>query len=289
MKTHPLYDLIHAESPQTLDDYKFAFLKIIHKICLLGLWRGRFFEYATFYGGTALSMVYNLDRFSEDLDFSLLKQTEAFSLSSFLKYVEKELNSWGIDATVTMIEKEPGNIESAIIKKNTKKAFISMSIPKEITNSLHHNEVSKVKFDIFPALGFRSEFKYILDPIPFNIRVMNISDNFAGKIHAMLARRWGNRTKGRDWYDFIWFVKRNTKLNIKYLENRLKNSGYLQQENKLDLPYLQKLLLERINNLDIKQAKEDVLPFVKDHRQLENWSEELFIYLVDSLEVRRQL
>lgn len=288
MKKHPLYDLIQAESPKSLEDYKFAFLKIIQKISLLGLWRGRFFEYATFYGGTALSMVYDLDRFSEDLDFSLLNQTKAFSLGNFLKYVEKEMNSWGIDAVVSMIEKETGTIESAMIKINTKQAFNSISIPSQIANSLHHNEVSKVKFEIdtFPPLGFDSEFKYILEPIPFNIRVMDISDIYAGKMHAMLARRWKRRTKGRDWYDFVWLTKRKTKLNITYLENRLKHNGFIGKQEKLDLPYLQSILFERIKELDIKQVKEDVLPFVEDHRQIENWSVELFVELVETIRVK---
>ncbi len=281
MNSNPLSNLIDGQKQSNSTEFKQRLLHAIQQVCLLGLWRGGFFEYAAFYGGTALSIVHGNDCFSEDLDFSLLNPSTDFSLSDFLDAVKRELTAWGIDATVGMVEKNNSDIESAFIKTNTLDRMISFEIPKNFIKGMHRNEVSHVKFEVDanPPCSFESEFHYLLEPIPFHIRVMALSDIYAGKIHALLARKWQTRVKGRDWYDFIWFSKQKVKLNLQHLEARLKQSGHLKEDVKLTDDLFQEMLITRINGVDFEQAKNDVMPFIKDVRQLENWSPELFSHI----------
>jgi predicted nucleotidyltransferase component of viral defense system len=288
MINHPLNDLIQKHKLQTQEDYKYTLRRIIQEITLLGLWRAGFFEHSAFYGGTSLSIFHNLDRFSEDLDFSLLTQNEDFSLESYLNSVRNEMISWGIEADVDSVKKTSDRIESAFVKANTLNTFFSLSVPQGICHNLHRNEMIKVKFELdpFPPCSFASEFRVLLDPLPFNVRLMSLPDQFAGKMHALLARGWKERVKGRDWYDLIWFLKQKIHLNIKHLGYRLKQSGHLNKSDKLTLLLLHEILQKRIKTIDFSKAKEDVRPFINDYRQLENWSEGFFLKLVELVVIR---
>lgn len=97
-----------------------ALKEVIQEIVLSGLARGNFFEDAAFYGGTALRIFYNLDRFSEDLDFALLNKNINFDLSEYFNYIEKELNAYGLNLEIKTKEKSAhSNITSAFLKGDT--------------------------------------------------------------------------------------------------------------------------------------------------------------------------
>lgn len=285
MNAHPLSSLLRGYQSGNADDHRRGLRELIQKICLLGLWRGTFFEHAAFYGGTALRMLYGLDRWSEDLDFSLLEEKPDFRLEAWLNYVRQELEAWGIKAEVDISEKKASQIESAFIKANTLKTLIDLKIPRSELSRLHRDEVSSVKFELDPQppCGFDSESRFLLEPIPFSVRVMSLPDLFAGKMHAVLARGWASRVKGRDWYDLIWFVRSGIPLNLAHLEARLKQSGHLEQEKPLDADSFRTLLRDRIGRIDFAQAKQDVLPFIPDPAALQNWSKELFYDLVERI------
>ena len=262
MKNHPLHNLILRGQPRTQDDYKYSLRRTIQEITLLGLWRAGFFEHAAFYGGTALNIFHNLDRFSEDLDFSLLNENKDFRLASYLNSVRNELESWGITAEVAPVRKVVDKIESAFVKVNTLGTFLALSVPQEISDPLHRDEKISVKFEIDPTppCNFASEFKMLLNPLPCNIRLMSLPDLYAGKMHALLARGWKERVKGRDWYDFVWFLKQQTHLNLKHLEARLKQSGHLSKKDKLTLPLLRDLLYKRIHTSRFLESKGGCYP-----------------------------
>lgn len=285
MNAHPLYSLLRSRKPADISVFRRDLREAIQKICLLGLWRATFFEHAAFYGGTALRMLYGLDRWSEDLDFSLLEARPDFHLAEYLSSVQQELEAWGITANVGLAEKKNCRIESAFIKANTFKTLISMEIPGTVLKRLHRDEMSSVKFELDPCppCGFASESRFLLEPIPFNVRVMGPSDLFAGKMHAVLARAWPSRVKGRDWYDLIWFVRSGIPLNLAHLEARLKQSGHLSGKASLDADSFQALLRARIAKTNFEQAKNDVLPFIPDTSTLQSWSAELFGSLVDRI------
>lgn len=278
MSIHPLNSILASESYETVEDYRLRLRELIQKICLLGLWRSAFFEHAAFYGETALSIFHALDRWSEDLDFSLLADKANFKLESYLGHVRQELEAWGVTAVVDLSQKKQSTIESAFIKANTLQTLLNLSVPSAKLRGMHRDEISSVKFEIdpHPPCAFDSESRFVLEPIPFSVRVMSLPDLFAGKMHAVLARGWANKVKGRDWYDLIHFVKIGAKLNLRHLEACLKQSGHLEFDVSLNEESFRTILLERIQKIDFSQGKNDVLPFISDSGILQNWSRELF-------------
>src|SRR5688572_27849459 len=153
-------------------DYINALKEIFQEIALLGLWRAKFFEKAAFYGVTALRILYGLDRFSEDLDFSLLTKDLSFSLSEYLSAIQVELQGMGFDVTIEAKNKEQDSaIKSAFIKAGTKKNLLKIKIPFEINNVIHRDELLKIKLevDINPPGLFKTEAKILLIPIPFSV------------------------------------------------------------------------------------------------------------------------
>jgi predicted nucleotidyltransferase component of viral defense system len=287
MSISPLSSLLKSKNLQSTGEYRHAVKEIIQKICLLGLWRGSFFEHAAFYGGTALSMLHGLDRFSEDLDFSLLQENPDFRLNPYLDYVSRELAAWGISAETDHAVKKHSAIESAFIKTNTLNTLMKLHVPISAIKALHRDEISTVKFEIdpHPPCEFNSISSYILEPIPFSVRVMSLSDLFAGKMHAVLARGWKTRVKGRDWYDLLWYVRNGTDLNLQHLESRLRQSGHWNDRETICPDSFRKILRDRINQIDFGRAKEDVLPFIPNVNAVQNWSRELFLSLVDRIQV----
>jgi predicted nucleotidyltransferase component of viral defense system len=156
----------------TREDYQNALIEILQEIALLGLWRAKFFEHAAFYGGTALRILYGLDRFSEGLDFSLLKPRPKFDLSPYLKAVEVELNGMGFDVHVQVRKKKVITAtESAFIKTGTKDSLLKIDVPKEVSQKLQHNAVLEIKLEIDtdPPPGFQTEARTLLQPIPFAV------------------------------------------------------------------------------------------------------------------------
>lgn len=275
----PIETLLRRYSCQSYSDYHDALREIIQKIALLGLWRAKFYEHAAFYGGTALRILYGLNRFSEDLDFSLLRPMDSFNLDPYNKAIQIELESFGFDTQVSEKEKTPQTkIKSAFIKANTKEHLIHVNAPKKFIHSLNKDQKLKVKIevDVDPPSDFTTQAEILLEPIPFSVLTFSKEDLFAGKMHAILCRDWKYRVKGRDWYDLIWFVTENIPLNLTHLKRRLIQSGHLEAEKPLNPEIFRKLYKERLEQVDFKQAKKDVFPFIKEQVLLELWSASFF-------------
>ena len=271
---------------QSEQDYINALKEIFQEISLLGLWRAKFYEKAAFYGGTALRILHGLDRFSEDLDFSLLKPEKNFDLASYNQAIKDELMSFGFDVIVETKNKNINtNIESAFIKAETKKQLIIIDISTDIINRIHHMNNIKIKMEVDtnPPLKFQTESKTFLLPIPFSVKTYQLPDLFAGKIHALLCRPWQQRVKGRDWYDFVWYVSRHTPVNLIHLQERLVQTNAWNGKNKLTKKILREMLIAKINETDFENAKKDVLPFVKDKQATHLWSKDFFIGLIDKI------
>lgn len=262
-----------------------ALREILQEIALLGLWRSKFFEHAAFYGGSALRILHGLDRYSEDLDFSLLKKNDDFDFNRFLNPLQKELQAFGFEISIDKIEKKvPANIESAFIKTNTFTQILAISSDQSIVRGIHPKQLPKIKLevDIQPPLGFETEIKYLLNPIPFPVKTFTLPSLFAGKMHAVLCREWSEQVKGRDWYDLVWYISNYPELNFRHLELRMKNSGHLRSEEKLEKEKCLQLLTDKINGLDINKAKEDVKKFIKKEK-LSLWSQEFFIDIIQKI------
>ena len=204
---------------KSMEDQERALREIIQEIALLGLWRSKFYEHAAFYGGTALRILYGLDRFSEDLDFSLLQPDPAFSLATYEKAIVTELASFDFDVSVERkVKAVETTIESAFIKANTLTHLLKIGANWRT----HKDKIMKIKIevDVQPPLGFATEAKPHFRPIPFSIKTFTSPDLFAGKVHETLFRERVRNPKGRDWYDFLWYVGRAIPVNISHLEQR---------------------------------------------------------------------
>ena len=264
---------------KSINDYENALKEIIQEIALLGLWRSKFFEKAAFYGGSALRILYGLDRFSEDLDFSLLKKDEGFALTGYLKAVENELKSLGFFVTVK--EKKKGfktNIDSAFIKAGTLKNMIVVDISESVRKKMHSGKAMKIKLEVDtnPPGDFNTKAEYLFQPVPFSVNTYSLPHLFAGKMHEILCRSLGNRVKGRDWYDLVWYAGKEIPIGLKHLESRMKQTGHLDAKEILTEKILKKKLMKKIECTDFNNAAKDVLNFLKDPSSLELWSEEFF-------------
>lgn len=273
------------------NDYINAIREIMQELALLGLWRGKFFEHAAFYGGTALRILYGLNRGSEDLDFSLLSPNKDFHLSAYADALKRELSAFGFSADFITKEKSAvTNIDSAFLKTNTKMQLISIGLPAALTDKIHSRKEMKIKLeiDIDPPPGFQTEIKTLLRPIPHTARVYALPDLLAGKLHAVLCRKWHNRSKGRDWYDMAWYASNHPQVNLAHLEQRMRQSGDYPDKQPLTLERLRKFLNDAIDETDIEMLKDDVRPFIRDQQELDLWSKDFFRQIKDLLSSLRK-
>jgi predicted nucleotidyltransferase component of viral defense system len=271
--------MLPSPLPATPGELLVALREILQSVALLGLWRAKFFNEAAFYGGTALRIIYGLNRFSEDLDFSLLKPGTGFNFSRFKSALENECKAFGFDVRFeTRTKTTDTTIESAFLKANTYEQMMVVDAPDELLAGIHHQAVLKIKIEVDtnPPTGFDTEIKYVFTPLQFAVRSYNLPSLFAGKLHAVLCRKWKNRVKGRDWYDFAWYVSHYPKVNIFHLEQRMRDSGHYNLSSPLDKDKVIKFLEDAIDQLDVNLARAEVKPFVVDERELEIWSKDFF-------------
>ncbi len=282
-----IFQMLAEYNCQSRSDYENSLKEIMQEIALLGLWRAKFYEHALFYGGSALRILYGLNRFSEDLDFSLLQSDPHFNLSDYYKAIATELEGFGFEVEIQGKTKASSSqVESAFIKAGTKTNFIRIRVPDRLLAHVHSNQLLKIKFevDLDPPGQHGIEVKDLFRPIPFQVKTMPLPDLFAGKIHALLARNWKSRVKGRDYYDYLWYLGRNPVLNIRHLEARLRQSGHLRETLSVDL--LKTMLENRFQKVDIENAKKDIATFLKDNEKasLKLWSNDYFVKTIDRLE-----
>jgi len=246
--------------------------EVMQEICLAGLYRGGFFDRAAFYGGTCLRIFHELPRFSEDMDFSLTAKDENFALESYFPAIIEEFRAAGRDVVITRKEKKKETkIESAFLKADTAVYDMKFKTDKDIK--------IKLEVDICPPLGFATEQKLSLMPFSFMTRCLTLPDLYAGKMHALLFRNWKTRVKGRDWYDFEWYVRHNTPLNFTHLQARTKEFNGMD----MDKDTLILMLKERLATTDINMVKRDVLPFAQKPKELDIWSNDYFLLLADRI------
>ena len=247
-----------------------AIFEVNQQVILAGLSHGGFFDVAAFYGGTCLRIFQGLQRFSEDMDFSLLAVNGDFDFTQYFQPIIDEFAMVGRTVEITKKDKKNfGKVESAFLKDNTDVYDVTFQTEKSIK--------IKIEVDTCPPLKFKTEQKLLLLPESFMVRCFTLSDLFAGKMHALVYRSWKNRVKGRDWYDFEWYIRHNTPLDFEHLKERaLQFNG----ENITKESFFEKLK-ERLSTADIHQVKADVLPFVRNPKELDIWSNDYFLQLAD--------
>ena len=273
-------------NPQNNEERENAIKEIIQEIALAGLSRGGFFEKAAFYGGTCLRIFHGLNRFSEDLDFALLNKNLNFKLDDYFPALKKEFQSYGIDMSIERKEKDDEEVQSAFIKGNTLMLMMSFFPKSEDAKKVVSNQKIKIKFevDIDNPSGGTTEFRYKMLPAPYEVQIFDEATLFAGKIHAILCREYKHHVKGRDYYDYLFYIGKESKLNLKYLENKLKNTGgVLADSETLTLEKVKELLKTKFESTDYESAKQDVANFISDKDSLKLWKKELFISTLNDL------
>lgn len=268
-----IYDLMLVGYDLSTEQQKRnAILEVNQQVILAGLYHGGFFDVAAFYGGTCLRIFHGLQRFSEDMDFSLLAPDDGFDFTKYFQAIIDEFAIVGREVEIKKKDKkEFGKIESAFLKDNTDVYDVSFQTDKSLK--------IKIEVDTHPPLKFRTEQKLLLQPHSFMTRCFVPSDLFAGKLHALVYRAWKNRVKGRDWYDFEWYVRHNVPLGFTHLAERT-----LQFNNEvIEYDTFMEQLKERLASANINQVKRDVLPFVKNPMELDIWSNDYFLQLADMI------
>ncbi|MDL2228204.1 nucleotidyl transferase AbiEii/AbiGii toxin family protein [Bacteroidales bacterium OttesenSCG-928-K03] len=275
-----IFDQMLSRYPlATKDDLTNATHEVMQQITLAGLYRGGFFDRAGFFGGTCLRIFYGLQRFSEDMDFSLLQADEKFSLENYFEPITTEFKALGKEVVINKkVKTAQTNIESAFLKENTEIYDLQFSTERKIK--------IKIEVDIKPPPDFSTEYKLLLLPFSFMTRCYSLPDLYAGKMHAFLFRNWQNRVKGRDWYDFEWYVRNNVTLNFSHLQKRTEQINAL-NEKEFTLETFKKMLKERIEKTNIEAVKNDVRPFLKVPQEMEIWSTEYFLQLADMIKLKK--
>ena len=258
MKNEIYDNMLSAYDVATEQQRRNAIFEVNQQVILAGLYNGGFFDVAAFYGGTCLRIFHGLQRLSEDMEFNLLALDDKFD---FTKYFHPIIDEYAI----------VGKVESAFLKDNTDVYDVSFQTDKSIK--------IKIEVDTQPSQNFRTEQKLLLQPHSFMTRCFTLPDLFAGKMHALMYRGWKNMVKGRDWYDFEWYVRHNVSLDFAHLAERVRqfNNEEISQEA------FMAQLKDRLASANINQVKSDVLPFVRNPKELDIWSNDYFVQLADMM------
>lgn len=275
---------IDEYKPRNQQEAEAALREIMQEVALAGLQRAGFFEKAAFYGGTALRIFYGLDRFSEDLDFSLLEVDPGFSLEPYFKGIMGEFEALGMEVSIKEKKKAAqSNIDSAFLKSETvwKELVLEGVIPQ---TGIQHPPSIKIKLEVDrePPLGFSTEEKLLLKPFSFYVKCFTLPDLFAGKIHALLFRKWKQRVKGRDWYDLEWYIKKGVPLHLQHFLLRARDSGDWVPKT-ISGDQAIRLLNEKIDAVSFDRIREDVVRFIRDDKALEIWSPKYFKDLIGKI------
>lgn len=273
--------------PKTQAEVEQALREIMQEIALAGLQRSGFFEKAAFYGGTALRLFYGLDRFSEDLDFSLLEVNPDFSLKPYLEGIITEFSALGMQVSVKeKVKTKQTNIDSAFLKSDTVwKELIVEGVVPQAGIGIRPSLQIKIEVDTHPPLGFETEEKLLLKPFSFYVKCFKLPDLFAGKMHALIFRKWKQRVKGRDWYDMEWYIKKGVPLHLDHFLLRTRNSGDWDEKTITQNKFIQ-LVKDKITNVSFKAIREDIVRFIRDDKALEIWSADYFGDLIEKIKFK---
>ena len=257
--------------------------EVLQRFAICSLSESGFFEGAAFVGGTALRLFHGLDRFSEDIDLTLLEPDEDFDLGPYLSRLEDDFSS--MDLRMEIREKDKtfeSKMRSAFIKGNSREIHLQFGANSDNVQ-FDQRIMIKLELDVDPPSDCGLEIKQGIMPYPHTVRMYDMPTMHACKLHAILCRNWGNRVKGRDYYDVLYYASRGTGVNTSHLVKRLCQSG-IQVDDGEDI---RAMLKDRFARTDYADAVSDVRPFVTDRNRLRNWSPELFVSIADGLEFVR--
>lgn len=264
--------LVAAYQPKNDLELANAQRETMQKVALAGLERGGFFEHAAFYGGTCLRLMHGLKRYSEDMDFSLTEKNDSIHIENYFQPIVDEFTSMGLQVDIQKKDKKIfGRVESAFLKENTEAYEIKFPTRKMIK--------VKIELDTNPPLAFHTERLLLTAPYAFSVRCFTLPDLYAGKMHALVYRAWQRRIKGRDWYDFEWYVRNGITLDWTHLQERIREFSGETISREQFIEEMRK----KLSSANIAMVKQDVVGYVESPRELDFWSNDYFLQLADMI------
>lgn len=257
-----------------------ALKEMLQELALYALWRGGFFEIAAFQGGTSLRILHGLPRFSEDLDFILLKPDPTFQWAHYFESLTSVLEQFGVRCELTDRSRMDRTVRQAMLKDDSIGRQLDLSF-FDVDNAGKLRV--KLEIDTNPPAGAGTSWHYLDFPMDFEVCAQDLPSNYALKLHALLCRPY---LKGRDWFDFVWYSRQQTRPNLQHLSNALNQAGpWKDQLARVDVPWLADALSAKINSINWPLAAQDVAPFLPPAEQasLALWSNRFFADKVNKL------
>ncbi len=278
-----ILESLKISNPKNLNEFENALREISQKIILYALAQTSFFKNVAFYGGTCLRMFHGLDRFSEDLDFQVINEDYILDFDQYMSKCITVLESYGLKSIVySKPDYDRGEVRRRYIKIShydiANEYFGKISINREKLVSI------KIEVSTLFIPGANYEMKLLNSPMFSYIYCFDYESLFAGKLNALITRNWRERTKGRDYFDYMFYVSHNIKFNLEYLKNKLKHSLNKDTAN-YTIDDVKELLKEKFEQTDFNSLKSDIIPFVKTDYDADNVNKEMFISSLEYLEV----
>ena len=277
-----ILESLKINNPKNLMEFENELREISQKIILFVLSQTSFFKNVAFYGGTCLRIFHNLDRFSEDLDFQVLSEDYNLRLDEYMSKCLNVLESYGLNATVySKPDYDTGEVRRRYIRIThydiANEYFGKISMNKEKLVSI------KIEISTKYIPGAKYEMNLLNSPMFSNVYCFDYSSLFAGKLNALLTRNWRERTKGRDYFDYMFYLSHNVKFNLEYLKNKLRYS-LDKDTSSFDLNDIKELLSNKFEESDFDSIKKDIIPFVNDEYNIDSINKDMFINSIKYLE-----
>lgn len=278
-----ILESLKLSNPKNISEFENAFREISQKIILYALAQTSFFKNVAFYGGTCLRIFHGLDRFSEDLDFQVISEDYKLDFDQYMSKCITVLESYGLKSIVySKSDYDSGEVRRRYIK------ISHYDIASEYFGKINMNKekLLSIKIEVSTVFipGAKYEMKLLNSPMFSNIYCFNYESLFAGKLNALITRNWRERTKGRDYYDYMFYVSHNIKINLDYLKNKLKYS-LNNDTSDYTIDDIKELLKGKFEQTDFNSLKSDIIPFVNTDYNIDNINKEMFISSLEYLEV----
>ena len=272
---------IREHAPANAIEQENVLAELMQHYVLASLSRSGLFSAAMFHGGTCLRICHGMNRFSEDLDFLLKQADPDFAWKPHLRCIAEDCAAEGLSVEIQDKNRSVGAVRKAFVKTDSIGSIVTLDLPFE-RFSLNKIRI-RLEIDINPPHGSSFETSYLSFPTTAPITTQTLSSGFGTKTHALLCRRY---VKGRDWYDFLWYVARRTVPDLPLLGNALFQQGPWQGERfEVSSEWLLRTMRERIESIDWKLARDDVRRFIplNEQRGLDSWSADLFLHQVERM------
>lgn len=263
---------LEAYNLKSAEDELNALKEITQEVALYSLYKVGFFQSVSFLGGTSLRILHGLDRFSEDLDFSTLKPNTEFDLIGLLEKAMLHMNAYGYDLNIDQKDLADKNVQSRFLKDDSIKKVLTFKHMQDTRAKIK----IKVEVDTNPPLGSKQVVEYVDFPMDFPVVAHDLPSLFAGKLHALLCRPY---PKGRDWYDFLWYISNGVKPNLDFFQNAIWQLGpWSNSKLEVDNEFIKTNLSKKIQTLNWNEVALDVRKFLSSEKAatLELWSAAFF-------------